>query len=238
MDAIFKKISDTVFINLVYEDRYKFLVDGFLMNLRLTVLTFLLGTAIGALFCWLRFSGRRHLSRAVEQIKTLFTRLPTLVLLIIFAYMIFKNTKVDTVILAILALGIKAGSYISDIMYSAVSAVDKGEVEAARTLGMSRFSTFRMIILPQAIANSLSVYKNQLIITLQETSLVGFLAINDLTRSSQVISSRTMNPFLSVTVTALSYLLIGGLSGLLFNRAARVRHLGAADIKKSEGRPE
>lgn len=231
MEAFFRKLGDMVYINLVYEDRYKFLVDGFLMTLQLTVLTFLLGTVLGALFCWPRFSGNRRLSRLVEQLKTLFVRLPTLVILIIFAYMIFRNSGVNTVILAVMALGIKAGAYISDIMYSAVSGVDKGEVEAARTLGLSRFATFRLVIFPQAVATSLPVYKNQLIITLQETSLVGFLAINDLTRSSQVISSRTMNPFLSITVTALTYLIIGALSGMLFNRAAREQHLGPKDLE-------
>ena len=93
--------------------------------------------------------------------------------------MLFSNSSLDTVTPGHHStLPLKTGAYISDIMYSAVETVDKGEIEAARTLGMSSFMAFRLVkVLPQAIKNALPVYKNQLIITMQETSLVGFLAI-------------------------------------------------------------
>jgi ABC-type amino acid transport system permease subunit len=168
-------------------------------------------------------------------LKTLFIRLPTLVLLIIFTYMLFSDSSLDTVTLAIMAFALKTGSYISDIMYSAIETVDKGEIEAARTLGMSSFMAFRLVVLPQAIKNALPVYKNQLIITMQETSLVGFLAINDLTRASQVITSRTMDPYLSIIITAVAYLVIGAVSGLLFKLVEREKHLRLADFKDELG---
>jgi len=225
MADIIQTIVDSVYINLIYEDRYLFLLKGFGMTLYLTVMTFLLGTLIGAFFCKLRFSKNITAAKAVIWLKTLFIRLPTLVLLIIFAYLLFADTNINTVTLAIMAFAIKTGSYICDIMYSAIEAVDKGEIEAARTLGMSQFMAFRLVVLPQAIKNALPVYKNQLIITLQETSLVGFLAINDLTRASQVITSRTMDPYLSIIITAIAYLLIGAVSGLLFKLTEREKHL-------------
>ncbi|ATW26863.1 amino acid ABC transporter permease [Candidatus Formimonas warabiya] len=223
-------IKDSVYLNLIYEDRYLFLIKGFGMTLYLTFMTFLLGTLIGALFCKLRLSKNSTVSKTVIWLKTLFIRLPTLVLLIIFTYLIFADTSIDTVTLAIFAFAIKTGSYICDIMYSAIETVDKGEIEAGRTLGMSSFMVFRLVVLPQAIKNALPVYKNQLIITMQETSLVGFLAINDLTRASQVITSRTMDPYLSIVITAVAYLLIGAVSGLLFRLADREKHLCRADF--------
>lgn len=235
MEAFIQSLKDMVYINLIYENRYLFLVEGFAMTILLAVTTFALGTLLGAGFCRLRFSRRSGLAKAAETLKTLFVRLPTLVLLIIFAYMIFRNSGISTVILAIAAMGIKSGAYIGDIMYSAVSTVDPGEIEAARTLGMSRMRSFRLVTLPQAVASALPVYKNQLIITLQETSLVGFLAINDLTRSSQVISSRTFNPFLSITVTAITYLVIGALAGVLFDAASKRHHLGPEVLAASGG---
>jgi His/Glu/Gln/Arg/opine family amino acid ABC transporter permease subunit len=170
MAGFIQSIQDSIYLNLIHEDRYLFLIKGFGMTMYLTVMTFLLGTLIGALFCKLSFSKNRLIAKTVIWLKTLFIRLPTLVLLIIFVYLLFADTSIDTVSLAILAFSIKTGSYICDIMYSAVETVDKSEIEAGRTLGMSRFMVFRLVVLPQAIKNALPVYKNQLIITMQETS--------------------------------------------------------------------
>ncbi|MGI5881292.1 MAG: amino acid ABC transporter permease [Syntrophomonadaceae bacterium] len=235
MADLIQTVTDSVYLNLIYEDRYLFLIKGFGMTLYLTVMTFLLGTLIGALFCRLRFSKNPTISKTVTWLKTLFIRLPTLVLLIIFVYLLFADTTIDTVSLAILAFAIKTGSYISDIMSSAMETVDKGEIEAGRTLGMSRFMVFRLVTLPQAIKNALPVYKNQLIITLQETSLVGFLAVNDLTRASQIITSRTLDPYLSIIITAMAYLLIGAFSGMLFKLVDKEKHLRLGDFIRKQG---
>lgn len=175
------------------------------------------------------------MARGILLVKDLFIRLPTLVLLIVFAYLIFANTSLDTVTLAIFAFAIKTGSYISDIMHGAIETLSKGEIEAGRTQGMSRFTVFRSVVLPQAIQSALPVYKNQLIISMQETSLVGFFAINDLTRASQVITSRTMDPYLSIIITAVAYLLIGACANYLFKFAERQRHILWADMKKTMG---
>ncbi|MGI6711842.1 MAG: amino acid ABC transporter permease [Bacillota bacterium] len=232
MAELIQSVNDSIYLNLIYEDRYLFLIKGFGMTLYLTVMTFLLGTLIGTLFSMLRFSKHPGIVKAVTWLKTLFIRLPTLVLLIIFVYLLFADTNIDTVTLAILAFAVKTGSYVSDIMVSAVETVDKGEIEAGRTLGMSRFMVFRLVVLPQAVKNALPVYKNQLIITMQETSLVGFLAVNDLTRASQIITSRTLDPYLSIIITAVAYLLIGAFSGLLFKLAEKEKHLSSKDFKK------
>ena len=236
MEEFLQAVQDSIYINLIYEERYWFIVKGFGMTLYLTVMTFLLGTVIGSLFCRLRLSSNTVVSGAVIWLKNLFIRLPTLVLLLIFAYWLFSGTGIDTVTLAILAFALKAGSYISDIMYTAIITVDKGEVEAGRSLGMSSFKVFRLVVLPQAVKNALPVYKNQLIITMQETSLVGFLAINDLTRASQVITSRTMDPYISIIITVVAYLLIGGVANLLFKLAERDKHLEYAVMKKQLGK--
>lgn len=230
MGVLIEGIRKSIYLNLIYEDRYLFIVDGFGMTLYLTAMTFLLGTLVGAVFCRLRRSNISMISRTVVWIKNLFIRLPTLVLLIMFAYMLFSKSNIDTVILAIIAFALKTGSYVSDIMYTALETVDKGEIEAGRTLGMSQFMVFRLVVLPQAIKNALPVYKNQLIITMQETSLVGFLAINDLTRASSIISARTLDPYISIIITAIAYLIIGAAANLVFMLADRDKHLRRADF--------
>jgi len=232
MEALIHTIQNSIYINLIYEDRYLFIIQGFGITLYLTVMTFLIGTIIGALFCRLRLLKNRVIPKFVVWFKNLFIRLPTLVLLIIFTYWLFSGTNIDTVSLAILAFALKAGSFISDILYSAITTVNKGEVEAGRTLGMSSFKVFRLVVLPQAVKNALPVYKNQFIITMQETSLVGFLAINDLTRASSVITSRTMDPYISIIITVIAYLLIGAVSNMLFKLAEKDKHLEYAVLKK------
>lgn len=225
MDAFIAAVQNSIYINLIYEDRYMFLLQGFGLTLYMTFATFIIGTVLGAVFCKIRLSKSKVADKIVITICNLFVRLPTLVLLLIFVYLLFSNWDVDTVILAIIAFSMKTGSYITVIMYSAVKSINPGEIEAGRTLGMSSLQVFLLITLPQAIRHALPTYKNQLIITMQETSLVGFLAINDLTRASQVITSRTMDPYISIIITAVAYLLIGAFSNLLFKLLERDKHL-------------
>ncbi|MGE5396694.1 MAG: amino acid ABC transporter permease [Chitinophagales bacterium] len=235
MDAFIHAVQTSFYINLIYENRYLFLLKGFGLTLYMTFATFLLGTILGAVFCKIKLSKSRVAAKAIDLISNLFVRLPTLVLLLIFVYLLFSASNIDTVILAIIAFSLKTASYIMVIMYSAVKAINPGEVEAGRTLGMSPWKVFKLIVLPQAVKYALPTYKNQLIITLQETSLVGFLAINDLTRASQVITSRTMDPFISIIITAVAYLLIGAFSNLLFKLLERDKHLTAEiDYKVEE----
>ena len=229
MSEWMQTIKDSLYINLVYEDRYMFLIKGFLLTLCMTGLTFLLATILGAVFCRIRLGKIRTARKIVELVSTLFIRLPTLVLLLIFVYLLFSGWNVDTVFLAIIAFTMKAGAYISDILFTAYRAIRSGEIEAGRTLGLSRWKVFRYVILPQVVQKGLPTYKNQLIITLQETSLVGFFAINDLTRASQVITSRTMDPYISLIITSVAYLLIGALSSLLFRLVDRQKHLKAGE---------
>jgi His/Glu/Gln/Arg/opine family amino acid ABC transporter permease subunit len=225
MDAFIEAVQNSIYINLIYENRYMFILKGFGLTLYMTFATFLIGTVLGAVFCKIRLSKSRAADKIVTMICNLFVRLPTLVLLLIFVYMLFSDWDVDTVILAIFAFSMKTGSYITAIMYSAVKSINPGEIEAGRTLGMSSLQVFMLITLPQAIKHALPTYKNQLIITMQETSLVGFLAINDLTRASQIITSRTLDPYISIIITAVAYLLIGAFSNLLFKLLERDKHL-------------
>lgn len=238
MEAFWQAVQNSFYINLVYETRYLFLLKGFGLTLYMTLATFLAGTVLGALFCKIRLGRSQLAASIVEFIQNLFIRLPTLVLLLIFVYLIFSSTAVDTVVLAIIAFSMKTGSYIAAIMHTAIKAVDTGEMEAGRTLGLSKFQVFRLITLPQAVKHALPTYKNQLIITLQETSLVGFLAINDLTRASQVITSRTMDPYIALIISAVAYLIVGALSNALFWFLEREKHLQAGlDYRIEEVQP-
>ena len=226
MDTFFKDLFSLLYVTFIYEDRWKFFLEGFGMTLLLTLSAFILGSLFGALLCALKLSRRRWIQKIANGFVSLLVQLPTLVLLMIFVYIIFGSVPLSVVVIVIMGLTLKAGAYLADIFYSAVTSVEKGEIEAAHTLGMSKFQTFRYITLPQAISSALPIYKNQFIITLQETAIVGYLAIVDLTRASDIVSARTLNAMFGLLVISVLYLLIGWAGNSLLSLLGHQKHLG------------
>lgn len=226
MDTFLEDLFSLLYVTFIYEDRWKFFLEGFGMTLLLTLSAFILGSLFGALLCALKLSRRRWIRKISSVFVSLLVQLPTLVLLMIFVYIIFGSVPLSVVVIVIMGLTLKAGSYLADIFYSAVTSVDKGEIEAAHTLGLSKFQTFRYITLPQAISSALPIYKNQFIITLQETAIVGYLAIVDLTRASDIVSARTLNAMFGLIVISVLYLLIGWAGNSLLSLLGHQKHLG------------
>lgn len=226
MDAFLEDFFSLLYVTFIYEDRWKFFLNGFGMTLLLTLSSFILGSLFGALLCALKLSRRRWIQKIANGFVSLLVQLPTLVLLMIFVYIIFGSVPLSVVVIVIMGLTLKAGSYLADIFYSAVTSVEKGEIEAAHTLGMSKFQTFRYITLPQAVSSALPIYKNQFIITLQETAIVGYLAIVDLTRASDIVSARTLNAMFGLLVISVLYLLIGWAGNSLLSLLGHQKHLG------------
>ncbi|MDO4740979.1 MAG: ABC transporter permease subunit [Eubacteriales bacterium] len=226
MPALFEELYNKIYVTFIYESRWRFFTDGLWMTLLLTFASFILGTLAGVLICALKLSRISAVRKGTEWISSLFMQLPTMVLLMFFVYILFAESSMSVVVIVILGLTIKAGTYMSDIFYTAVKSVNSGEAEAARTLGMTKVQSFIHVVFPQAVASALPVYKNQFVITLQETSIVGYLAIQDLTRASDIITSRTLDAFFGLIVISLLYLFIGWLTGLLLDLLGKKKHLG------------
>ena len=226
MVNFFEELYKQIYVTFIYESRWRFFVDGFWMTFLLTFSSFILGTLIGILFCKLKMSGVRWVRGVMKAFTSLLIQIPTLVLLMLFVYIIFGSISLPVVISVIIGLTLKTGCYMADIFGTAVETVAPGEVEAARTLGMTRFQSFRYIILPQTVKTALPVYKNQFVSCLQETSVVGYLAIMDLTRASDIVSARTFDALFALLAITLIYLIIGWGVGALINLAERKKHLG------------
>lgn len=214
----------------IHENRYLLLLDGLWTTLLITFLSFLCGTLLGALFAAALCSRTRWLKRIATIITQLFVQLPTLVLLMLVCYVFFAELPIAIIWLVIFGLTLKTASYMAGIFASALSAVSEGEAEAARALGMTKFQTFFSITLPQTVRIALPLYQNQFVATLQETSIVGHLAVQDLTRANDIIASRTLNPFLTLFVISIAYLSIGWIATALLNLLGRERHLGEESI--------
>lgn len=218
-------IKKAIYINLIYEDRYELILSGLKATLILTIVSFVAGTLLGMAFC----AGKGSRNRVVRTVYRLFTqlmvKLPPLVLLMIFAYLIFVNSSLTPVAIAVVTFTLKCASHLAEMFRTAVDSVSPGEVEAARTLGYSRRQAFFRVVFPQALHQVMPLYKTQFVLTMQDTSVVSLLAIEDMSRAVTVISSRTMDPVVALVITSIVYLLLCFIANRMLSLADRSKHL-------------
>ncbi|MFQ7394625.1 MAG: amino acid ABC transporter permease, partial [Lachnospira eligens] len=149
----------------------------------------------------------------------------TMVQLLIIYYVIFSSVHIDKLIVAILAFGINSGAYVAEIFRSGIMSIDNGQFEAARSLGLSYKTTMISVILPQAFKNVLPALANEFIVLLKETSISGYIGLNDLTRGGDIIRSITYDPMLPLIGVAIIYLvMVMGLSQLVKKLERRLRN--------------
>ena len=199
------------YATFIEDNRYLFFLVGLKNTLILTFVSFLLGLAFGVLLCAAGRSSNRMLRRISQVLSYILVEIPTMVLLMVFVYIIFGSSALSVMIIVAIGLTLKAGAYLAAIFSTALDTVAVGEREAARTLGMSSWQAFRYVVLPQAAATALPLCRNQFVYSMQETSVVGYLAVMDLTRASTVVSSRTMDAFFGLIAITAIYFIIGAL---------------------------
>lgn len=212
LSTLLEKIYET----FIYQDRYLFFLSGLKVTLQLTLASFILGTAVGTLLCAAARSAHAWIRKTAKLLVSLFTEIPTMMLLMIFVYIIFGYSMLPVLWIVAIGLTLKAGAYLSVIFSTSLDTVEEGEIEAARTLGMSRWQAFSYVALPQAVTAALPLYKNQFIMAMQETSVVGYLAVVDLTRAASIVQSRTLDAFFGLITVTLIYFLIGAVFKKLF----------------------
>lgn len=212
-----------LYSTFIIEDRYQFFLHGLGSTLVLTFASFILGIFFAVLICAAQRSGKPALRNTADALSRFLVEIPTVVLLMVFVYVIFGSSALPLMLIVIAGLTLKAGAYLSAIFNSALDTVAPGELEAARTLGMNRFEAFRYVELPQAAAAALPLCQNQFIATMQESSVVGYLAVMDMTRAASIVASRTMNAIFGLVVVAVAYLLIGAVVKALMTKLIKKR---------------
>ena len=208
---LFKSISESFYNNIILEKRYLHILNGLAVTMIISVLAALLGTLIGGLVCYMRMSKRRLLSRSARLYISLLRGTPVLVLLMIIYYVVFASVNINPVFVAVIAFGLNFGAYVSEMFRTSIESVDKGQTEAATAGGFSKILTFTCIILPQALRGILPVYKGEFISLIKMTSIVGYIAVQDLTKASDIIRSRTFDAFFPLFMVAVIYLFLAWL---------------------------
>ncbi len=199
--------------NFLKDDRYVWLLRGLWVTVKITLGATLMGLVIGtflALVKTIQNSGKRvgPLGFIADLYITVIRGTPVMVQLLVIYYVVFATSSPNKIFVAILAFGINSGAYVAEIIRAGIEAVDRGQMEAGRSLGFSYAQTMRRIIFPQAVKNVLPAMFNELITLIKETSVAGYIAIDDLTRAGLNIRNKTYDAFMPLIAIALIYLVV------------------------------
>ena len=203
--------------NLIAENRYRLILDGLQVTLIITFCSIVLGTILGGLVCWMRMSRQAWLREVAKVYIELMHGTPVLVLLMLMYYVVMAPMDATGIVVAIVTFAICTSASISEMLRTSIEGVDRGQTEAGLALGYSRRQTFVRIVLPQVVKAMLPVYQGEVVALLKETSIVGFIAVTDLTHASDLIRSRTFDAFFPVLLVAAVYLLLTLILGALLD---------------------
>ena len=199
--------------NFIEDDRWKYITDGLFNTLRITFFAVLIGIFLGFLIAVVRSTyDKTHklgvLNALCKVYLTVIRGTPVLVQLLIIYFVVFGSVKIDKTLVAVIAFGINSGAYVAEIFRSGIMSIDNGQFEAGRSLGFNYPQTMFYIVMPQAFKNVLPALGNEFIGLLKETSVAGYIAIQDLTKGADIIRSRTYSAFMPLIAAALSYLVL------------------------------
>lgn len=199
------------------------ILNGLWVTVQISALSLLLGTLFGALLCFLRVGNFKPLKVAAQIYISIIRGSPVLMLLMLLFYGVFARTGISPLLVAVITFSMHTGAHVAELLRSALMALDKGQVEAARTLGFSKFQAFKLVTLPQLVRIAKPVYQSTVVNLIQWTSVVGYVTITDLTRVINNIASRTMQPMITITGGMIIYLAISYLVYGIFNLTERRR---------------
>jgi polar amino acid transport system substrate-binding protein len=217
------------------EDRWKLFVDGVLTTLLITVLSILFGTILGFAVFMLCRNGNPVANMVTRFCLWLVQGMPMVVLLMILYYIIFGNVAINGIAVAVIGFTLTFGATVFGLLKMGVGAVDKGQYEAAYALGYSNQRTFFKIILPQALPHVLPAYKGEIVGLIKATAIVGYIAVQDLTKMGDIVRSRTYEAFFPLISVAVIYFLLEGLIGSFVSRISvniDPKRRGSEDILK------
>ncbi|MDK2800929.1 MAG: arginine/lysine/histidine transport system permease protein [Clostridiales bacterium] len=216
-------------LNFINENRYMFIIKGLFITIEVTFFAIILGIIIGFIIALAKLSNFKIgniklLNILASAYVDVIRGTPAVVQLLIIYYIIFGSVSISKVAVAVIAFGINSGAYVAEIIRAGILAVDRGQMEAGRSLGLSYGATMRYIIIPQAIKNILPALVNEFIVLLKETAIVGYIALEDLTKAGDIIRSRTFDAYMPLLTVAFIYLLLTtALSKLLGQLERRLR---------------
>ena len=222
MEAWFADLKADFILNFIDGNRWQYLVNGLQKTAIITLASGLMGLVLGIIIAMIRSTydktaenARPSLGRRLFAVVDWFCRVyltvirgtPVVVQLMIIYFVILASVRNGTLV-ASLAFGLNSGAYVAEIVRGGIMSIDNGQFEAGRSLGFNYLQTMRFIVIPQTVKNVLPSLANEMIALLKETSVAGYVAVQDLTKAGDIIRSRTYSPFMPLIAVALIYLVL------------------------------
>lgn len=216
--GFFNNIVESFNRTFIKEDRWKLFASGIFTTIYVTFLSIVLGTILGFIIYMLYRNAGVFAKTIMDAINNVFKKTPIVVLLMILYYIVFGNLGISGRAVSIIGLTIIFTNAVKNLIVMGVDSIDKSQYDAALALGYSKNKGFIRMILPQAIINVMSGYKNAIINLIKDSSIVGYIAVQDLTKVGDIIRSRTYDAFFPLITTAIIYYIITTIFVALVNK--------------------
>ncbi|MDD3173319.1 MAG: amino acid ABC transporter permease [Herbinix sp.] len=205
---------------LVPDKRYLAYIQGIKATILISLLAIALGVVIGIIVAVIKVSANNSKAKFLVSICNIYITVirgtPVMVQLLIIYNLIFTSRNTNEIVVGAVCFGINSGAYVAEIIRAGIESIDRGQMEAGRSLGLNHIQTMRLIILPQAVRNILPALGNELIVLIKETSVAGYIAVTDLAKAAQYVGSRTWVILPPLVIAAACYLVMTiGLTKLL-----------------------
>lgn len=210
--SFFSDLGQQFYDDFILKDRYQYIIRGLGNTVLLTLVAVVIGVVLGTVVALVRITHQnnpkklRVLNGICGLYLTVIRGTPVVVQLMIMVYLILSSG--ETLLVAMLAFGINSGAYVAEVIRSGIQSVDHGQIEAGRSLGLSNRTTMIKIVFPQALKNVAPAIFNEFIALLKETSIAGYVGVQDLTKGGDIIRSITYDAFLPLFLIAGIYLVL------------------------------
>ena len=221
-----QEFGNDFYLNFIKDDRWMWLVNGLKVTILVTLLALLIGVIIGFLVAIIRSSHERNgnfkiLNVICKVYLTIIRGTPSMIQILFMYLVVFGSVNMNQIVVGGIAFGINSGAYVAEIVRSGIMAIDNGQTEAGRSLGLSSRQTMWLIVMPQAFKNVLPALVNEMIVLVKETAIIGYIGVQDLTKAVMVIQSRTFDAVLPLLAAAVIYLALTMLLTFFMTRLER-----------------
>ena len=206
-------MKEMIYKTLILDDRYKYILEGLLNTVVMAFFAGIIGIILGLIVSIIRndyeVNKKNKILNFISKMYVELIKVTHVILqLMIIYYVIFKSVNINIILVGIIAFGINSGAYVSEIIRSGIKSIDKGQMEAGLSLGLKYKQVMKLIVLPEAFKNILPSLGNEFITLLKETSVGAYIGIIELTKSGDIIASRTYDYFFPLIIVALVYLIL------------------------------
>lgn len=229
MSAWWADIVETFTRCFITEDRYKLLLSGIGVTIKVSILAAILGIIIGFLIALCNLSKKKPLNLLGKVYTDIIRGTPSVTQLMIIYFVVFAAVRWEKWIIAAIAFGINSGAYVSEIIRAGILSIDRGQTEAGRSLGLSAKQTMMKIVVPQAVKNIFPALCNEFITLIKETAIVGYVGLVDIQKAGDFIKSNTYEAFMPLIGTAIIYFVLIKILTIALNKYEE--HLRKSEIR-------